>query len=211
MTLAEKVKPDGTALLGIDMQKDYCCRGGSFDRRGFDTEPSRLLGPKLNLFLDELRKVPISIVHIKMTKIRELSSEANAEHYSRLGIKRGYDPTYSEFFEIVPRENDVVIPKYSYSAFFSTYLEQYLKSNGIRTLILTGVATNVCVEAAARDAFIRDYHVVVVRDLTEGSSPDAKEASLKNIDLFFGEVAGSQALLGCWETGSESAFHTERR
>jgi nicotinamidase-related amidase len=61
------------------------------------------------------------------------------------------------------------------------------------------------VEAAARDAFIRDYHVVVPRDLTEGSSLEAKEASLKNIDLFFGEVLDSELLLNCWAISNESA------
>lgn len=198
MTLADKVNPTQTALLTIDMQKDYCCEGGSFDRRGFDTMPARQLAPRLNQFLDRARKVLRWIVHIKMTKIAELGSEANAEHYSRLGIKRMYDPSYAEFFEIVPLENEIVIPKYTYSAFFSTYLDKYLRSHGIRTLILTGIATNVCVEAAARDAFVRDYHVVVPRDLTEGSSLEAKESSLKNIDLFFGEVTESPLLLSCW-------------
>jgi len=198
MTFAEKVNPARTALLIIDMQKDYCCEGGSFDRRGFDTRPARELASRLNLFLEKARKVLSWIVHIKMTKIAELGSEASAEHYSRLGIKRMYDPSYSEFFEIVPLENEIVIPKYTYSAFFATYLDQYLRSHAVRTLILTGIATNACVEAAARDAFVRDYHVVVPRDLTEGSSPEAKEASLKNIDLFFGEVIESPVLLNCW-------------
>lgn len=203
MTLAEKVNPAHTALVIIDMQKDYCCEGGSFDRRGFDTTASRELAPRLNLFLDKARKALKRIVHIKMTKIAELASEANAEHYRRLGLKRVYDLSYSEFFEIVPLENEIIIPKYSYSAFYDTYLDQYLRSNGVKTLVLTGIATNVCVEAAARDAFVRDYHVVVPRDLTEGSSPDAKEASLKNIDLFFGEVTESSALLSCWGAGSK--------
>ncbi len=205
MTLAEKVKPHWTALLVIDMQKDYCCEGGSFDRRGFDTMPARLLAPRLNTFLDGARKVLSRIVHIKMTKIVELRSEANREQYGRLGIKRLYDPSYSEFFEIVPLEDEIIIPKYSYSAFFATYLDHYLRSSATKTVILTGVATNVCVEAAARDAFIRDYHVVVPRDLTEGSSLEAKEASLKNIDLFFGEVLDSELLLNCWAISNESA------
>ena len=207
MTLADKVNPVLTALLIIDMQKDFCCEGGTFDRRGFDTKPARELVPRLNLFLEKVRKILTWIVHIKMTKIVELRSEANAEHYSRLGIKRVHDPSYSEFFEIVPLENEIVIPKYTYSAFFSTYLDQYLRAHCITTLVLTGIATNVCVEAAARDAFMRDYHVVVPRDLTEGTSPDAKEASLKNIDLFFGEVTESPVLLSCWGEGIDRAAY----
>ncbi len=50
----------------------------------------------------------------------------------------------------------------------------------------------------ARDGFMRDYYVVLPRDLTEGTSPEAKEWSLRNVDLFFGEVVESQDLLTCW-------------
>lgn len=211
MRLAEKIDPARTALLIIDMQKEYCCQGGSSDRRGFEIGPVKELATRLDLFLKQARKFLSWIVHIKMTKIAELRSEANIEHYERLGIKRMYDPSMSDFYRVTPLENEVVIPKYTYSAFHNTYLDQYLRSHGIKTLILTGIATNACVESAARDAFIRDYHVVIPFDLTEGSSAEAKAASLKNIDLFFGEVTESSVLLDCWrrvqdlrtESGSE--------
>jgi ureidoacrylate peracid hydrolase len=99
---------------------------------------------------------------------------------------------------VIPREGDVVIPKYKYSGFHSTYLDQFLRANRIETLIITGVATNVCVETTARDGFMRDYYVVIPRDLTEGTSPEDKESSLKNVGVFFGEVVGSADLLRCW-------------
>ena len=85
-----------------------------------------------------------------------------------------------------------------YLSYVSTYLDQFLGANRIKTLIITGVATNVCVESTARDGFMRDYQVVVPGDLTEGTSPEAKEWSLKNIDMFFGEIVDSQDLLRCW-------------
>jgi ureidoacrylate peracid hydrolase len=201
--LRVKVHPSHTALLVIDMQKDYCCEGGTFDRIGFDVVPAQRLAPRLSQFLEKTRPSLRSVVHLKMTKIPGLLSEAMQEHYARRGIERKYDPAYGEFYGVIPREGDTVMPKYKYSGFISTYLDQFLRANQIRTLIITGVATNVCVESTARDGFMRDYHVVVPRDLTEGTSAEAKEWSLKSIDLFFGEVVDSPDLLTCWGLTTE--------
>jgi len=134
-----------------------------------------------------------------MTKIDFLGSPAALEQYKRLGINRQYDPAFSEFYEVVPKEGEVVIPKYRHSAFVSTYFDQFLRIRQIETLIVTGLATNVCVESTARDGFARDYHIVIPEDLTEGTSPEAKKWSLNNINSFFGEIVQSQDLLKCWD------------
>jgi ureidoacrylate peracid hydrolase len=197
--LRKKVRPERTALVIIDMQKDFCCEGGAFHRRGFDVAPAQQLVDRLNHFLEGARRVLRHIVHLKMTRVQELSSAPGAELYRRLGIERRYDPSYADFFGVLPQEGDIVIPKYRYSGFVSTYLDRYLGINAIETLIITGLATNVCVETTARDAFMRDYFVVVPSDLTEGTNPEAKKWSLLNIDQFFGEVIESKSLLQCWD------------
>jgi ureidoacrylate peracid hydrolase len=132
-----------------------------------------------------------------------LRSPVLVEQYERCGLARKIEPVYSEFYGVTPRDGDVVIQKYSYSAFVSTYFERLLKANGIKTLILTGLATNVCVESTARDGFMRDYHIVVPEDMTEGTSTEAKKWSLFNINMFFGEVVHSAGLLACWGSGPE--------
>lgn len=195
--LRAKVNPGSTALIVIDMQRDYCCEGGIFHSRGFDLVPTQKLVERLTLFLPKARKVLKNIIHLKMTKVPGLTSLAAAEIYERHGVQRKYDPAYADF-HVVPAEGDTVISKYKYSGFFLTYLDQFLRSNGIKTVILTGVSTNVCVESTARDAFMHDYFVVVPRDLTEGSTAEAGAASLATIDLFIGEVVGSGELLQCW-------------
>ncbi len=196
--LTRKVAPEQTALFIVDMQKDYCCEGGIFHRTGFDVEIAKALAIRLNLFLNQARKALKHIVHLKMTKIASLSSPAALEHYQRQGIERHYDPSYSDFYEVLPIEGELVIPKYRHSGFISTYMEQFLRIGNVKTLILTGLATNVCIESTARDGFARDYHIVVPEDLTEGTSPEAKKWSLINIDSFFGEIVKSSDLLHCW-------------
>jgi len=196
--LRVKIHPEQTALAIIDMQRDYCCEGGIFDRRGFDIIPAQRLATRLNRFLARARRTLKHIIHVKMVKVPGLLSSTKEEHYGRLGIERKYDPDYGEFFKVVPRKGETVIAKYSYSAFVSTYLDQFLRSNGVKTLLIAGVATNVCIESTARDGFTRDYHIVIPADLTEGTSADAKKWSLANIDMFFGEVVDSADVLRCW-------------
>ena len=196
--LSEKINPQTTALLITDMQRDYCCEGGIFDKMGFDFEVPKRLAPLLSDFLDRVRNVLKYIVHIKMAHIPELASPVLKEHYERVGLQREYNPSFSDFYGIKPMNGEIIIPKYRYSAFVSTYLDKYLRANKIKTLVLTGVATNVCVESTARDGFMLDYHIVVARDLTEATEAGAKEWSLRNIETFFGEVVDSRSLLDCW-------------
>lgn len=204
VNLKHKIAPERSALIIIDMQKDYCAEGGAFHRMGYDIEPAKALASRLNNFLNQARKVLKSVVHFKMTKIDFLGSPAALEQYKRLGINRQYDPAFSEFYEVVPKEGEVVIPKYRHSAFVSTYFDQFLRIRQIETLILTGLATNVCVESTARDGFARDYHIVIPEDLTEGTSPEAKKWSLNNINSFFGEIVQSQDLLKCWDLRTDA-------
>jgi ureidoacrylate peracid hydrolase len=198
--LRAKLNPESTALIIVDMQRDFCCEGGTFDRRGFDIRPAQRLAKRLNSFLEEARKVLKHIIHLKMMKIPELASSVVDELYGRIKMKRSYDPAFAEPYEVIPRPGDIVIPKYKYSGFFSTYLDQLLRSKGINTLIITGLATNVCVESTARDGFMREYYIVIPSDLTEGTSPEAKKWSLLNLDMFFGEVVSSNEILKCWKS-----------
>jgi len=199
--LKMKVDPKHTAFLIVDMQRDFCCAGGALDRLGFDIEAPNRLAETLSAFLIHVRRVLTFIVHIKMTRVAELRSPAMVEQYGRAGLERPHDPWFSEFYKVVPLENEIVIPKYRYSGFVSTYLDRYLRANQVKTLVVSGVATNVCVESTIRDGFMRDYAIVVPRDMTEGTTPEAKEWSLKTIDTFFGEVVDSGDLLRCWSVG----------
>jgi ureidoacrylate peracid hydrolase len=70
---------------------------------------------------------------------------------------------------------------------------------GIRTVIMTGIATNVCVETTARQAFLKDYYVVFTSDCTATYSQQQHDATLFNIDQFFGEVVSAEEVMKCWQ------------
>lgn len=88
--------------------------------------------------------------------------------------------------------------KHRYGAFESSDLDLVLRSRGIRTVVMTGVATNVCVETTARQAFLRDYYVVFTSDCTAAYSQAEHEATLQNIDAFFGAVVTADEISACW-------------
>ena len=88
-----------------------------------------------------------------------------------------------------------------YSAFIETDLDLILRSRGIRTLIMSGVATDVCVEMTAKVGFLKDYYIVLLRDLTATVYEESHNHTLRNIDLFYGEVIDSSDVVKCWKKG----------
>ena len=201
MTFAEKVAPSHTALLVIDMQRDYFQKDGIIDRMGFDCGAVHTIIEPLADFISRARPLVRLTIFTQQTRLPCMQSPAVVEHYTRAGMARPFDPAMEDFFGVAPVDGDIIIQKPKYSAFISTGLDGILRANQIQTLIMTGVATNVCVESAARQAFMLDYHVVVPRDLTAGVSEEFKEWSLRNIAAFFGEVVESPVILQAWQVG----------
>ncbi|RQH02390.1 cysteine hydrolase family protein [Natrarchaeobius oligotrophus] len=92
------------------------------------------------------------------------------------------------------REDDVVVTKHRYDAFYGTDLEVYLSSNDVSRLLVGGIATDVCVESTVRSAYDRDYRITVLSDCTASADPIAHERSLERIDAKFGSVADSNEI-----------------
>jgi ureidoacrylate peracid hydrolase len=96
--------------------------------------------------------------------------------------------------EVAPLPGDVVVGKSRYSGFAGTALEQILHARRIRTVLVVGVATNVCVESTIRDAYHREFFPVMVSDATLGAGPGSQEATEFNIKAFFGWVTSGAEL-----------------
>jgi nicotinamidase-related amidase len=101
--------------------------------------------------------------------------------------------------ELRPRAGEFVVPKWRSSAFWGTNLDLLLRSNGIKTLVVTGCTTEGCVESTARDAMFNDYHVVVVEDCVASDDRAQHDASLflmkHRFDLTTGQQIGE-----AWKT-----------
>lgn len=205
MELGEKISPSHTALIVIDVQRDFFCKGGILDFMGYDYTAIRKILPRLKRFLRASRPYLKTIIFTKQTSYEYLRSPVLIEQDERAKMIRPPNPTYEAFYQIKPAPGDIIVPKHRYSAFVATPLEAILRAKGIKTLILTGVATNVCVESTARDGFMRDYHIVVLSDLTAGVTDRARHMSLWNIATFFGHVLESKGILDTWRKASRKA------
>ena len=94
-----------------------------------------------------------------------------------------------------PGRNEYCIVKHKFDAFFETPLDAILRNHGVRTLIVTGTATNACCESTARSAFMRDYQVAFPSDANATFDDSMHQATLRNIDLLFGRVMTTKELL----------------
>ncbi len=100
-----------------------------------------------------------------------------------------------------PLPQDYVLHKRRYSAFFATDLDLILRENGVRTLFLVGTKTNVCVRAAAQDAFQLGYRVVVPRECVSTDKVHLHQAALEDIGKYMGQVMAVQEALALIKGG----------
>jgi ureidoacrylate peracid hydrolase len=91
-----------------------------------------------------------------------------------------------------------VVKKHRYSGFVDTDLDVILRSSGIRSLIMTGIATSGCVEATARDGFMKDYYIVLIDDCCGSYSKDLHDGTLQNIRDAYGAVASGEDVVAVW-------------
>lgn len=207
-TLSEKVDPRHAALVLVDVQNDFCADGGAMHREGRDLSLVKKMIPRLERLVDAARATKVPLVWIRCvynTGPNHYLSEVWLEQAKRR--RNGAYVQYpvcepgewnGDFFQVGPLPDEVVVTKHRYGAFEGTDLDLVLRSRGIRSVIMTGVATNVCCETTARQAFLRDYYVVFTSDCTATFSQAQHDATLFNIDQFFGEVASSEQVIACW-------------
>jgi ureidoacrylate peracid hydrolase len=203
--LVDSVDPSSTALVVIDFQNDFCAPGGFYDGIGHDLSMGQAAAARTAEFLPIARAAGARVVFVRCVYDAPYVSDTMREWYEHKGFPLEYccDGTWgAEFFGVAPAAGDLVVTKHRYSAFVDTELEVILRSNGIRNLLCAGVATNVCVESTARDAFMRDYRVTVLSDCTGTYSQHLYDATLENIRRTFGNVATSSEISGIWSDAS---------
>ena len=219
-SLAEKLKPGHTALLVVDMQNDFCATGGLISKDGRDITAAQALGKRLPAFISKARQAGVMVVFIRCVYTTEQNfylSDVCLEQaarkrkggYTRIPVCRDGEWEGDYYGDVRPQPGDVVVSKHRYNAFHNTDLDLILRSNGIRTVALTGVVTNVCVETTAREAFVRDYYVVAVDDGCAAYIEADHIASLSNIDRFFGEVATIKQVSAVWEGAAAAQVAAE--
>jgi ureidoacrylate peracid hydrolase len=200
-TLEDKVAPGHAAVLVVDVQNDFCADQGVFGKTGNDLSMVQAMVPTLERLIEGARQAGVPVIFIQAIYDPVYLPPVWYERNARLNfeVPRCLSGTWgADFYQVAPRPGETVVVKHRYSAFVGTELDLILRSRGIQTVIMTGVATNICVESTARDAFMRNYYVVLVDDCSATYRQDHHEGTLSNIALGFGVVTSSADVLRIW-------------
>src|SRR4051812_9996786 len=204
LSFEERVDPASTALVIIDVQNDFTLPQGICGGGGDDISPVAPMIARLKALIESARSAGMLIVFVRTIYDEPVLSPTLAEQYLRRGYPNSICLTGTrgaEFHDgIGPRDapNEILITKHRYSAFWGSPIDLVLRTNRIRTVVLTGVATEVCVESTARDAFFKDYQVVVPADCVGCYSQDRQQAALVVIARSFGVVTASSEVAAVW-------------
>jgi ureidoacrylate peracid hydrolase len=207
--LRAKINPQHTALVIIDMQNDFIADEGLIAREGRDVSQAKEMAKHLPELIKTARAAGVFVVFVRNVYTTdqnfylsdvwlEQAARKRAGGYTRIPVCEAGSWGGDFYGDVRPAPHDPIVTKHRYSAFYNTDLDTILRANGIRTVVLTGVVTNVCVETSAREAFVRDYYVVAVSDGTAAYDQADHDMTLKNIDRFFGETASIEDLTALW-------------
>ena len=201
MDVEELVHPRQAALLVVDMQNDFCDSRGSLAVSGGDPGLIQAMAPRLLRLLESARSVQdLPVIHVRTIHSRWTDSESWLGRLKGRGPMCAPDTWGAEYCSgFTPLSSEYVVTKHRYSAFVGTDLEQVLRALGVRSVIMTGEATNVCVESTARDAYMRDFFIAFTSDCTASTSQDAHDATLYTMGKHFGHVLTSAEVMAAWE------------
>jgi ureidoacrylate peracid hydrolase len=201
-TPKERWDPRWSCLLVVDVQNDFVSPKGSCAQRGDDVSAAIAMVPRLIRLIEEARRVFLPIVFVKTTHSEWTDTPSWIFRKSQQkDLKTCREGSWgAEFYEgISPLPEERVVIKHRYSAFINTDLNTVLKAKQIQSALVTGVATNVCVETTARDAYMFDYYVTMVEDCAAAYDPKLHENTLENIRRHFGLVASSKEIIQSWQ------------
>jgi ureidoacrylate peracid hydrolase len=194
--------PSETALLVVDAQNAFCHPEGTLGQSGVDIAPLRAVVPHIVRLMGACEASDVPVVCTINTN--HLDDAGRARHRitphtaKRVTVSCQPGTWDAELVDEVraalgPRAN--VLEKHRFSAFYGTRLEPLLQILGTRLLIVCGTTTNACIDSTVRDAYMRDFDVVVPRECVAGVRQDWHEAALAVWDHFVGQVVALDDIL----------------
>lgn len=205
----ELLRPVHTALFIIDMQKDFCLEGFGVHRAGRDLRPTQHIIPNVSQLLSAARQAGVLIFHVGFLTLPDHMSDSGPWLVQRRRSTYASDSLTiagsegAEFIEeLTPQSGEFIIHKHRYSAFKGTALDMLLRSHEIRSIVISGISTNVCVESTLREAFELGYYVCVPRDGAASWDMNLHDATLENVSHRFGLVKTCGEIISSWKNYS---------
>ncbi len=206
------VDANRSALVVVDMQNDFCAKGGYLDYRGIDITPDRAPIAPLVKLVPFMRAQGVPVVWLNWGVRRDLLNihpslmHAHTHDGEGAGLGEtipGGAPILLEggwgaqiVDELVPEEGDIHVTKHRFSGFWDTPLDSILRNMGLSTLFFAGVNADQCVMTSLEDASFLGYDVLMLRDCVGTTSPDyCMQATEYNVKLLYGFMTDSASLM----------------
>jgi nicotinamidase-related amidase/quercetin dioxygenase-like cupin family protein len=226
LPFAYRFSPATTALIVIDMQRDFIEAGGFGESLGNDVTPLQAIVPTVARLLSGCRLAGIPIIHTRESHKADLSDcpvskRTRGSPVRQIGdqgpmgrlLIRG-EPGTDIVAEVAPLTGEFVIDKPGKGAFYATRLGKLLNDLGVRNLLVAGVTTEVCVQSTVREANDRGYDCLILADATESYFPEFKQATLDMVraqGAIVGWTAETDDLLAALKERPQDTVKTRSR
>ncbi|AKH41129.1 nicotinamidase-related amidase [Altererythrobacter atlanticus] len=201
--LPPMIVPERTALVVVDIQKDFAAPDGLLGRVGVDLACAEEAIDRIEELIAAARKAGATVAFMRVVTTPETDSNALKTYMARTGQPGGeaicrVADGGADYYRVSPEAGDIEIDKLMFDSFHGTDLEQQLRDRGIDTVVMTGLSTDCCVDSTARAAFHRDFHVFVVADACAAYDADLHNHTLQVLAKNCAILTNSDAVREAW-------------
>jgi ureidoacrylate peracid hydrolase len=204
-----KSPPSETAVLVVDVQNDFVDAAGRVGRSGADMRPLQAATREINRLVAAARDAGARVMYITVEHGGQVDLPPYQARYTRRGMTSTDTICHAgtwgaELYAALtpPSHEERRFVKHGYDAFQVADLQSELERLGIRTVVVVGVVTELCVRATATSAFERGFFPIVPRECTASTEPDRAREALESIEQWYGEVVSLTEVLESWNTPS---------